>query len=99
MKPLTMDEMRELRADIAHLGFSEEKIDEYIRLIDFCAISLVDHFHSVSSVKISLQKLENYSFDQQGPRATLPKSKSSEPVDLDTEGAINTPTTKRLREP
>lgn len=89
MKPLTNDELRELRADIAHLRLPEHQVDSLIRLIDSIIISIIDQNSGRHPVQLSLSARANYAFKMPEACASLRKSESFETVDLDDEGANN----------
>lgn len=82
MKPLTMEELQELRADIAALRLPEDRVDELIRLIDNIIISIIDQNSGRHSVQLSLSARANYAFNPDGTYASLRKSESFELVDL-----------------
>lgn len=62
MKPLTTEEMQELRSDIAHLGLPENKLDELIHLLDNIIVSIIDQNNGRHSVQLSLSARANYAF-------------------------------------
>lgn len=62
MKPLTPEEMSELRADVACLDIPDDRLDEMIRLIDSIIISIIDQNSGRHAVQLSLSARANYAF-------------------------------------
>ena len=90
MKVLSPQELKELRTEIAALGLSDERKDEIISILDAIAISFVDQAFGLSSTQLSLSTRANHAFNGAENRVNLRNSETSELVDLDNEGAINT---------
>lgn len=62
MKMLSPDELAELRADVASLGYSQNEMDELIRLVDGIVISFIDQEFGWSPIQISLSARANRAF-------------------------------------
>lgn len=80
MKALTMEEMRELRADIASLNLPDDHLDELIRLVDSIIISIIDQNRGRHSVQLSLSARANYAFKNRENSADFSRSDSYQPV-------------------
>jgi hypothetical protein len=99
MKPLSPDEMNELRNDIASLNIPADRQDELIRLIDAIVISFIDQEYGLDPVQLSLAARANYAFKGEGSCDSLALSEKDKAVDLGEEGAINTVSPARHRAP
>lgn len=62
MKPLTPEELSEIRARIAYLDFPDDQLDGMIRLIDSVIISIIDQNSGRHAVQLSLSARANYAF-------------------------------------
>ncbi len=62
MKMLSPDELAELIADVASFGYSQNDLDELIRLVDGIVISFIDQKFGWSPVQISLSARANRAF-------------------------------------
>jgi len=62
MKMLSIDELAELRADVASFGYSEDELDDLIRLVDGIVISFIDQEFGWSPVQISLSARASRAF-------------------------------------
>ncbi|MBB5985634.1 hypothetical protein [Sphingobium lignivorans] len=85
-----MEEMHELRVEIATLNVSDTGKDDLIRFLDAIAISFIEQAFGFSAVQLSLSARANYAFNGGKTCANLLSSGIDGPVDLDDEGAINT---------
>lgn len=99
MKPLSPDELNDLRNDIATLDISPERQDELIRLIDAIVISFIDQEFGIDAVQLSLASRANYAFKGASSCDSLSISEQDRTVDLGNEGAINTVSPVRDRAP
>lgn len=99
MKPLSPDEMNELRNDIAALNIPADRQDELIRLIDAIVISFIDQEYGLDPVQLSLSARANYAFKNDSSCDSLALSEKDKTVDLYEEGAINTVSPARHRAP
>jgi hypothetical protein len=89
MKPLTPDELNDLRNDLAALDISPERLDDLIRLVDAVVISFVDQAFGRSAEQLSLAARANYAFNGQASCDSFLISEQDKTVDLVEEGAIN----------
>jgi hypothetical protein len=89
MKPLTPEELTDLRNDLAALDISPERLDDLIRLVDAVVISFVDQAFGRSAEQLSLAARANYAFNGQAPCDSFLVSEQDKTVDLVEEGAIN----------
>lgn len=99
MKPLTPDELNDLRNDLAALDLSPERLDDIIRLVDAVVISFVDQAFGNSAERLSLAARANYAFNPNTAYASLAPSGQDKTVDLIEEGAINTVSPERQPAP
>jgi hypothetical protein len=65
MKMLSADELAELRADVASFGYSQNDLDDLIRLVDGIVISFIDQEFGWSPVQTSLSARANRAFSVQ----------------------------------
>lgn len=86
MKTLTMEEMRELRADMAQLDLPEAAQDEIIRLLDNIVISIIDQEFGWSPVQISLSARANRAFSRPDSCGGVLASGTFEQVDAEANG-------------
>lgn len=94
MKNLSPDELTEIRALFSGMNLSEEKQDEFIRIMDNFAMASADRAHGFSSIQISLSAMANYSFDGVDAYAKVRRSRKIERKALKEEGAIENPHSK-----
>ncbi|MCB4859949.1 hypothetical protein K7W03_10115 [Sphingobium sp. PNB] len=87
MKPLTMEEKRELRASMASLDLSDDKIDEWIQLVDYVAISFIDQEFGWSAERISLSTRANRALSSSDSCPRVPASGTFSHVDDRPDGA------------
>ena len=59
---LSPDEVAELREDVASLGYSQNELDDLIRLVDGIVISFIDQEFGWSPLQISLSDRANRAF-------------------------------------
>jgi hypothetical protein len=88
MKPLTMEELRELRADMAHLNLSDDKLDDLIRLVDSIIISIIDQNSGRHSIQLSLAARANHAFKKRRISDDFSGSDSDPVVDFGDDFAI-----------
>jgi len=88
MKPLTPEEMHELRGKLAVLDISVDKQEEFIRIIDNFAASVADQAHDLHPIRFSLTRKANYSFADVDACATVRTSHRIERKSLQGEDAI-----------
>lgn len=89
MKPLTTEEMSELRADIACLGLPCDRLDEMIRLIDSIIISIIDQNSGRHAVQLSLSARANYAFQNRGNSANFSYPNGDHPVAFNDDDGVD----------
>lgn len=91
MSLLTPEEFEKCRECIAGIDMSDEEKDELIRIVGNIVSSFVDQSYGMHPVQLSLAARANRHFQDDPERAILDLFSDKETVDLDTEGASNTP--------
>ena len=89
MSNLSSDELEEIRAMFSGMSLSDEKQDEFIRILDNFAIAAANKAHGIGSIHISLSEISNYSFDGVDVSAKMHRSRKIERKALPDEGTIN----------
>lgn len=62
MKALTPEELCDLRKVVAVFGYSDDKLDELILMVNAILSSIIDQEFGVDSVQLTLSARANYSF-------------------------------------
>ena len=89
MSPLTMEELCELRAEMASSSLSDDDLDAYIRLVDSILISIIDQNNGRHSVQLSLSARANYAFRKAPHSGLFLADEPHQDVASDTDYAIN----------
>lgn len=90
MKMLSAEELAELRAEVAASGYSQSDLDDLIRFVDSIVISFIDQEFGWNSVQNTLSFHANYAFKGTNSCGNLGFSGIAGPVELASEGAVNT---------
>lgn len=98
MIPLTMEELRGLRAGMANLGYTDEELDAYIHLVDNIVASIIHQNNGVHSVQLSLAARANRAFKKDADSTGFLSDGPHQKVASESDCAISRKTSKRKPE-
>ena len=84
-----MEELRELRADMASSSLSDDELDAYIRLVDSILISIIDQNNGRHSVQLSVAARASYAFRKAADSGLFLADESHQNIASDADYAIN----------